>query len=156
MSIDKTIYYRHVHKYNLFYFTFLVNRVLRLFQQYTSITSIIVKDNPSYNSGHNSKISHCTGFQNSPVVIATTCDMNGRMVGVRVPVVKTFLSSPRCQNHFFGQPIPPMQWALRSLSQGIKRPGYEADHSLRTNAEVNVREILYLPSQTSRPTNILR
>jgi hypothetical protein len=35
-----------------------------------------------------------------------------------------------------GPTQPPIQWALKALSLGIKQPGREADHSHASSAEV--------------------
>jgi hypothetical protein len=45
---------------------------------------------------------------------------------------------------------PPIQWVLRELSTGIKRPGHEADHSLAPTVEVKNGGVLpTLPHMSS-------
>jgi hypothetical protein len=57
--------------------------------------------------------------------------LDGRGVGVRVPVGSKFLSSPRCPGRF---------WSPNSLLSkqitGVKRPRCEADQSPQTSVEV--------------------
>jgi hypothetical protein len=61
--------------------------------------------------------------------------LDGRGVGVRVPVEESFFP------FHVSRPVlrpaqPPIQWILKVLSSGVKRPGVEADHSPPTNAEI--------------------
>jgi hypothetical protein len=72
----------------------------------------------------------------SAVGIATGYGLDGRGIGVRVPVAaKYFLSAS--STTVLGPTQPPVQWVLGALSPGVKRPGREADHSTPTSAEVN-------------------
>jgi hypothetical protein len=50
-----------------------------------------------------------------------------------------------------GPTQPPIQWVKRALSLGIKRPGYEADHSPPSSAEVKewVKLRLHFPNSPS-------
>jgi hypothetical protein len=59
--------------------------------------------------------------RDSSVGIATGYRLDGRGVGVRVPV---------------GPTQPPIQWVLGALSPGVKRPVCVADHSPPSDAEV--------------------
>jgi hypothetical protein len=65
------------------------------------------------------------------VCIATGCGLDGRGVGVRVPVGARLISSARRPDRFWGPP-----WVPGALSPGVKRPGREADHSPPASAEV--------------------
>ena len=50
-----------------------------------------------------------------------------------------------------GSHVPPIQWVLGVLSPGVKQPGYEADHSPKSNAEAKGMELwLYSPYRPSR------
>jgi hypothetical protein len=42
---------------------------------------------------------------------------------------------------------PPIEWVPGAISLGVKRPGYEADHSPPSSAEVKKGVELYLHSQ---------
>jgi hypothetical protein len=53
-------------------------------------------------------------------------------VGVRFPAGISFTASRPA----LWPTQPPIQWVPGALSPGVKLPGREADHSLRTNAEV--------------------
>jgi hypothetical protein len=54
----------------------------------------------------------------------------GRFVPLLVFVAIQMINTPR--NHT----QPPIQWVPEALSQGIKRPEHEADHSPPTSAEI--------------------
>jgi hypothetical protein len=45
-----------------------------------------------------------------------------------------------------GPTQPPIEWVLRALSLGVKRPGREANHSPPSSAEVKEHVELYLRS----------
>jgi hypothetical protein len=70
------------------------------------------------------------------VGIATGYGLDGRGVGVRVPVgVKNFLFSVSSRPALrFIQ--PPIQWVPVVISARVKRPRREADHSPPASAEV--------------------
>jgi hypothetical protein len=78
--------------------------------------------------------------RDSAVGIATGYVLEYRGVGIRVPVE----SRP-----VLGLAEPPVYWAPAALSPGVKWPGLEADHSLRTSAEVKKTWIC-----TSTPTYV--
>jgi hypothetical protein len=81
----------------------------------------------------------------SSVGIATGYGLEGRGVGVRVPVVSRLFSSPR-------RPEQPTQWVPGVYSPGVKRLGREAGHSPPLSAEVkNSRAISPLPHKSSPP-----
>jgi hypothetical protein len=67
------------------------------------------------------------------VGIATGYGLDDRGVGVRVPVGSRIFS--KSSRPALGSMQPPIQWVLRALSPGVKRPGREADHSPLTIAE---------------------
>jgi hypothetical protein len=67
------------------------------------------------------------GSWDSVVGIATGYGLDDRGVGVRVPVVNSFL---------FPTLSRPIQWVTGDLSPGLKRPGREADHLPPASAEV--------------------
>jgi hypothetical protein len=69
------------------------------------------------------------------VGIATGYGMDGRGVGVRVPVGARSFSSPRHPDRFWGPPSL-LSNGYRGPFPRTKRPGCEADHSLSTSAEV--------------------
>jgi hypothetical protein len=74
--------------------------------------------------------------RDSSVGIATGYWLENREVGVRVPVkVKNFLFFTSSRPAL-GPTQPPIQWVPGALSQGVKPPGREADHSLSASAEV--------------------
>jgi hypothetical protein len=68
----------------------------------------------------------------SAVGIATGCGLDGRVVGVLVPVPFHFSISSR---PVVGSTQPPFHWVPGALSLGVKRQGREADHSPPTSAE---------------------
>jgi hypothetical protein len=74
--------------------------------------------------------------RDSLVGIVAGYELDGRGVGVRVPVGARFFSSPRRSDMFWGPPslLSNGYWGL--LSRGIKRPGHDADHSPPTSVEV--------------------
>jgi hypothetical protein len=72
--------------------------------------------------------------RDSSVGIATGYGLDGRRVGVRVPVgARIFSTSSR---PVLGPIQPPILWVPRALSLEVKRPGRETDHSPSTSAEV--------------------
>jgi hypothetical protein len=75
------------------------------------------------------------GSRDSAVGIATGYGIDGREVGVRVPVESRIFSSPRRPDRLWGFTQPPIQWIPWALSPGAKRPECEADHSPTTSAE---------------------
>jgi hypothetical protein len=83
--------------------------------------------------------------QDGSVGIATGYGLDDRGVGVPSPDrVKKFLfytlSRPT-----LGPTQPPIEWVLRALSPGVKRPVREADHSPPSSAEVK-KLYLYIQS----------
>jgi hypothetical protein len=58
------------------------------------------------------------GEGDSAVGIATGYALDGRGVGVRVPVEARFFSTPRPPNRFWGPPNPPVQWVPGALFRG--------------------------------------
>jgi hypothetical protein len=70
------------------------------------------------------------------VGIAIGCGLDGREVGVRVPLGARFFLLSTSSRPVLGPTKPPIQWVPGALSLALKRPGREADHSLPTNAEV--------------------
>jgi hypothetical protein len=62
------------------------------------------------------------------------CGLDGRGVGVRVPVGARFLFTPRSPGRFWGQ--PPIRWVPGALPPAVEQPGREADHSPPTSAKV--------------------
>jgi hypothetical protein len=73
--------------------------------------------------------------RDSAVGIATGYGLDGRGVGIRVPVGARIFSSPRRPDGFWGPPSL-LSNGYRELSVGVKRPGREADHSPLTTADV--------------------
>jgi hypothetical protein len=69
------------------------------------------------------------------VGIATGYGLDGRRLGVRVPVFKNFLFSTSSRP-VLGSTQPPIQWVPEALSPRVKRQGREADHSPPASAEV--------------------
>jgi hypothetical protein len=69
--------------------------------------------------------------RDSVVGIATSYGLDYRGVGVRVPVLSRIFYSPRRPDRLGGPPN-----LLGALSQGLKRPGREADRSPPSSAEV--------------------
>jgi hypothetical protein len=71
----------------------------------------------------------------SVVGIETGYGLDGREVGVRVPVGLRILTSPYCPDRHWGVHnfVSNGYWGLLP---GVKRPGREADHSPQTNAGV--------------------
>jgi hypothetical protein len=74
--------------------------------------------------------------RNSSVGIATGYEMDGREIGVRVPVQARFFSSIRRPDRL-RRSQPPIHWVPGALYPGVKRPGHEANHSPPASAEVN-------------------
>jgi hypothetical protein len=73
--------------------------------------------------------------QNSAVGIATGYGLDGRRVGVRVPVRSGILFSTSSRPAL--EPtLPLIQRVPGALSPAVKRPGREADHSPPASAEV--------------------
>jgi hypothetical protein len=69
------------------------------------------------------------------VGMATGYVLDDRGVGVRVPIGSRIFSFPQ-RRPALGLAQPPLQWALETLSLGVKRKGSEAGHSPPTRAEV--------------------
>jgi hypothetical protein len=69
------------------------------------------------------------GSQDSVVDIATGSGLDGRRVGIRVPLGWRILSSPRRPDRHWPPPPPSVQWAPRALSPGVKPQGREADNA---------------------------
>jgi hypothetical protein len=69
--------------------------------------------------------------RSSVVGIATACGLDGRGVGVPVPVELGIFTFP----YRLGSTQPSIQRAQGALSPRVKQPGPEADHS-PTSAEV--------------------
>jgi hypothetical protein len=67
---------------------------------------------------------------------ATGYELDGRGVGVRVPVGARFVFISTWSRPILGPTQPPIQWVPGATSPGIKRPGREADQSPPTSAEV--------------------
>jgi hypothetical protein len=68
------------------------------------------------------------GDWDSAVGIATGYGLDGRGIGVRVPVGAIFYSSSRPPDRL-GPTRPPIQWVSGTASLGVKRPGSEAGNS---------------------------
>jgi hypothetical protein len=85
--------------------------------------------------------------RDSVVGIAIGYGLDDRGVGVRVPVGSRIFSSPSCPDRLWG-PLnqPPIQWVPGTLSPGVKRPGFEADHSPLTSAEAKKNLAIYIHS----------
>jgi hypothetical protein len=73
--------------------------------------------------------------RDSSVGIATGYGLDGRGVGVRVPVGSRNVSSPHRPDRFWGPPNLPSN-GYRVLSVGVKRLGCGADHLPPTSTEV--------------------
>jgi hypothetical protein len=71
------------------------------------------------------------GSRDGAVGIAAGYVLDGRGVGVRVPVGSRFFSSRRPTQL-------PIQLVPGALSLGVKRPGRDADHSPPTSAEMDL------------------
>jgi hypothetical protein len=76
-----------------------------------------------------------TRSQDSAVGIATGYGLDGRAVGVRVPVGGRFFSSSRHPDQFWGL-YSAYPWVPGALSSGVKQLGCEADNSPQTSAKV--------------------
>jgi hypothetical protein len=85
--------------------------------------------------------------RDSVVGIVTSYGTEDRGVGVQVPVVSRIFFSPHRPDRPWGSTQPPIQWVPGALSPGVKRPGREADQSLK--ARVEVKEMwIYASSPT--------
>jgi hypothetical protein len=82
--------------------------------------------------------------RDSAVGIATGYGLDGRGVGVRVPVGSRFFSTS--SRPVLGPTQPPIQWVSGALSPGVKRPGREDDHALPISAKVEKNVDLYIHS----------
>jgi hypothetical protein len=71
---------------------------------------------------------------NSIVGIATSNGLDDRGVRVRVLVGSRIFST--LSGLALGFTQPPIRWVPGALSQGVKRPGREADHSPPASTEV--------------------
>jgi hypothetical protein len=60
--------------------------------------------------------------------MVTYYSLNGRGIGVRVPVGSRIFSSPRRLDRHWN-PQPPIQWLLGALSSEVEWQEREADHS---------------------------
>jgi hypothetical protein len=67
--------------------------------------------------------------------IVTAYGLVDRGVVVLVPVVSRIVTSPYSPDRM-GSTQSYIQWVQRTLSQGVKRPGPEAENSLPSSAEV--------------------
>jgi hypothetical protein len=74
--------------------------------------------------------------RDSAVGIATGYGLDGRGVGVRVPVRSRMFCSPCPPDRLWEPTEPPIQLVPGALSTEVKRPGREAGHSPPTNVEV--------------------
>jgi hypothetical protein len=72
--------------------------------------------------------------RDSAVSIATSCGLDGRGVGVRVPAHAGIFSAS--SRPVLGLNQLPTKWIPGALSPEIKRPGREADHSSPNTVEV--------------------
>jgi hypothetical protein len=88
------------------------------------------------------------GSWDNTVGIATGYMLDGQRVGVRVPVCQDFLLSTS-SGPVLGPTQPPKQWVQGALSPGVRRPGFEADHSPPTSVEVKNTWIYTSISPTS-------
>jgi hypothetical protein len=70
---------------------------------------------------------------NSVICIATAYGLDGRGVGVQVPVGSRIFIPPYCPDQLWGPPNLLSSGYWGALSVGGKRQGYEADHSLPTS-----------------------
>jgi hypothetical protein len=70
------------------------------------------------------------------VGIATGYRLDGRGVGVRVPVRSSIFSSPRRPDWPTGSTQPPIRWVPGALFPGFKRPGRETERSPLISVEV--------------------
>jgi hypothetical protein len=81
--------------------------------------------------------------RDSVVGIATGYELDGRVVGVRVPIgARIFSTASRPAQ---GPIRPPIQWVREALSPGVKRQRREADHSPSTSGEVK-KMWIYTPT----------
>jgi hypothetical protein len=69
--------------------------------------------------------------------IATGYGLDGRGVGVRLPVGPKYFLLSSLSTRVLGPTQPPIQRVPGAASPKTKRPVREADHSPRTSAEVN-------------------
>jgi hypothetical protein len=79
--------------------------------------------------------------RDSLVGIATVYRLDGRGIGVRVPLESRIFSSPRRPDPLWGPPSLLSNGHWGALSPGVKRPGPEVDHSSATSAEVKKTRI---------------
>jgi hypothetical protein len=63
------------------------------------------------------------------VSIVTSCWLEDRGVGVRVPVASRIFSPPRHSRPALGFTQPPIQWVPEAMSPGVKRQRSDDDHS---------------------------
>jgi hypothetical protein len=98
--------------------------------QIVTIANVVLYRRPTYFSYYRT-----TKSRDIIVGIATGYGLDGRGVGVQVPVGSRIFSSPRCPDRLWG--------STNLLSNGyggtfpeIKRPGREADNSFPASAEV--------------------
>jgi hypothetical protein len=70
------------------------------------------------------------------VGIATGYGLNGRGVGVRIPVREKYVSFSTSSRPVLGLTQPPVQWIPVAFPTEVKWPGHEADHLPPTSAEV--------------------
>jgi hypothetical protein len=68
------------------------------------------------------------------VSIATSCELDERGVGVRVPVGSRIFSMS--SRPVLGSTQPPIQWVPAALSPRVKRQGRETEHSPPASADV--------------------
>jgi hypothetical protein len=76
------------------------------------------------------------GSRDDAVGVATGYGMDGRGVGVRVPVGDKISLLSMLFRRVLGPIQPPIRWFSGTLFPRVKRPGREADYSPSTSVEV--------------------
>jgi hypothetical protein len=74
--------------------------------------------------------------RDSVVGVTNGYGLDGKGVGVRIPVGSKIVSSPRRPDRLWGPPNLLSDWYRGTLSQELKRPGHEYDHSPPGGIEV--------------------
>jgi hypothetical protein len=75
--------------------------------------------------------------RDSSDAIATGYGLDGRGIGVRVPVGLRFVISSRYPDRYWDPTQPPIQWVLGAPSWGLNRTVRKANYSPPTSAVVN-------------------
>jgi hypothetical protein len=92
---------------------------------------------------------YCTQNRGSSVGVATGYELDGRRVGIRVPVLKKKINFSISSRPALEHMYLPIQWVPKALSPGVKQQGPEAHHSPPSSVKIKKTSIHPLPHTSS-------